>query len=161
MGESRLKRLQAEEELLSCAGIQTAGGRVRARWEADAFGQRLLIRLGLDDGEPGVTVLQHVVRRQSLVSPRRSQLSDFSRKQRIVARLRAGTIKTRSRNSGPVRHITGTGWSASATRIRPASRVLLMTTVACAAFFGAMPSRAHKDAFFILSPLRNFSTAWT
>jgi len=35
MGESKLKRLDAEEVLLSCAGVQTAGGRVRVRWEAD------------------------------------------------------------------------------------------------------------------------------
>ena len=35
MGESKLKRLDAEEMLLSCAGVQTAGGRVRVRWEAD------------------------------------------------------------------------------------------------------------------------------
>ena len=36
MGESKLKRLDAEEMLLSCAGVQTAGGRVRVRWETDS-----------------------------------------------------------------------------------------------------------------------------
>ena len=35
MGESQLKRLQREEMLLSCAGVQTAGGRVQVRWETD------------------------------------------------------------------------------------------------------------------------------
>lgn len=34
MGESKLKRFRSEEMLLSCAGVQTAGGRVKARWEA-------------------------------------------------------------------------------------------------------------------------------
>jgi hypothetical protein len=33
MGEAKLKRLAAEEMLLSCAGVQTAGGRVQVRWE--------------------------------------------------------------------------------------------------------------------------------
>lgn len=36
MGESKLKRMRAEEMLLSCAGVQTAGGRVQVRWEADS-----------------------------------------------------------------------------------------------------------------------------
>ena len=36
MGESELKHLQREEMLLSCAGVQTAGGRVRVRWETDS-----------------------------------------------------------------------------------------------------------------------------
>ena len=36
MGESKLKHLQREEMLLSCAGVQTAGGRVQVRWEADS-----------------------------------------------------------------------------------------------------------------------------
>jgi hypothetical protein len=36
MGESKLKRLHAEEMLLSCAGVQTAGGRVQVRWETDS-----------------------------------------------------------------------------------------------------------------------------
>lgn len=36
MGESKLKRMRDEEMLLSCAGVQTAGGRVRVRWEADS-----------------------------------------------------------------------------------------------------------------------------
>ena len=35
MGESKLKRLHAEEMLLSCARVRTAGGRVRVRREAD------------------------------------------------------------------------------------------------------------------------------
>lgn len=35
MGESKLKRFRSEEMLLSCAGVQTAGGRVQVRWEAD------------------------------------------------------------------------------------------------------------------------------
>jgi len=33
MGESKQKRLQDEQMLLSCAGVQTAGGRVQVRWE--------------------------------------------------------------------------------------------------------------------------------
>ena len=36
MGESKLKRVQREEMLLSCAGVQTAGGRGQVRWEADS-----------------------------------------------------------------------------------------------------------------------------
>ena len=36
MGESKLKQLKADEMLMSCAGVQTAGGRVRVRWEADS-----------------------------------------------------------------------------------------------------------------------------
>ena len=35
MGESRLKRSRAEEMPASCAGVQTAGGRVQVRWDAD------------------------------------------------------------------------------------------------------------------------------
>jgi hypothetical protein len=34
MGESKFKRIRGEEMLLSCAGVQTAGGRVQVRWEA-------------------------------------------------------------------------------------------------------------------------------
>lgn len=34
MGASKLKRLHADEMLLSCAGVQTAGGGVRVRREA-------------------------------------------------------------------------------------------------------------------------------
>jgi hypothetical protein len=33
MGESKQKRLQDKQMLLSCAGVQTAGGRVQVRWE--------------------------------------------------------------------------------------------------------------------------------
>ncbi len=36
MGEAKLKRLQSEQKLLSCAGVQTACGRARVRWEADS-----------------------------------------------------------------------------------------------------------------------------
>jgi hypothetical protein len=36
MGESKSKRLKADEMLMSCAGVQTAGGRVQVRWEADS-----------------------------------------------------------------------------------------------------------------------------
>lgn len=36
MGESKLRRLGTEKMLLSCAGVRTAGGRVRVRWEADS-----------------------------------------------------------------------------------------------------------------------------
>lgn len=36
MGESKLKRDKREEMFLSCAGVQTAGGRVRVRWESDS-----------------------------------------------------------------------------------------------------------------------------
>jgi hypothetical protein len=36
VGESKLKRLQSKEMLLSCAGVQKVGGRVRVRWEADS-----------------------------------------------------------------------------------------------------------------------------
>ena len=35
MGESKLKRSRTEEMLLSCTGVQTAGGRVQVRWDAD------------------------------------------------------------------------------------------------------------------------------
>ena len=36
MGESKLKRVKREEMLLSCAGVQTAGGRVQVRWESES-----------------------------------------------------------------------------------------------------------------------------
>ena len=36
MGESTLKRLKADEMQRLCAGVQTAGGRVQVRWEADS-----------------------------------------------------------------------------------------------------------------------------
>ena len=36
MGESKFKRLRSEEMLMTCAGVQTAGGRVQIRWEADS-----------------------------------------------------------------------------------------------------------------------------
>ncbi len=36
MGESKLKRQKSGERLMSCAGVQTAGGRVQVRWEADS-----------------------------------------------------------------------------------------------------------------------------
>jgi hypothetical protein len=36
MGESKLKRLKADEMLLSCAGVETVGGCVQVRWEADS-----------------------------------------------------------------------------------------------------------------------------
>ena len=36
MDESELKHLQREEMPLSCAGVQTVGGRVRVRWETDS-----------------------------------------------------------------------------------------------------------------------------
>lgn len=36
MGESKLKRTKSEEMLLSCAGVQTADGRVQVRWESDS-----------------------------------------------------------------------------------------------------------------------------
>ena len=36
MGESKLKQLKSDEMLLSCSGVQTAGGRVQVRWEADS-----------------------------------------------------------------------------------------------------------------------------
>jgi hypothetical protein len=36
MGESKLRRAKHEEMLLSCAGVQTAGGRVQVRWESDS-----------------------------------------------------------------------------------------------------------------------------
>lgn len=36
MGESKLKRTKSEEMLLSCAGVQTAGGRVQVRWESES-----------------------------------------------------------------------------------------------------------------------------
>jgi len=36
MGESKLKVVKREETLLSCAGVQTAGGRVQVRWESES-----------------------------------------------------------------------------------------------------------------------------
>ena len=36
MGESKLKRKRDEEMLLSCAGVETAGGRVQVRWETSS-----------------------------------------------------------------------------------------------------------------------------
>ena len=36
MGESKLKLVRREEMLLSCAGVQTAGGRVQVRWESES-----------------------------------------------------------------------------------------------------------------------------
>jgi hypothetical protein len=36
MGESKLKLLKREEMLLTCAGVQTAGGRVQVRWESES-----------------------------------------------------------------------------------------------------------------------------
>ena len=36
MGELKQKRLACEEMLMLCAGVRTAGGRVRVRWEADS-----------------------------------------------------------------------------------------------------------------------------
>ena len=36
MGESKLKRAKHEEMLMSCAGVETAGGRVQVRWESDS-----------------------------------------------------------------------------------------------------------------------------
>ena len=34
MGESKRKRVKSQEMLTSCAGVQTAGGRVQVRWES-------------------------------------------------------------------------------------------------------------------------------
>jgi hypothetical protein len=36
MGESKLKVAKREEMLLSCAGVQTAGGRVQVRWDTES-----------------------------------------------------------------------------------------------------------------------------
>ena len=36
MGESKRKQIRAEETLLSCAGVQTPGGKVQVRWEANS-----------------------------------------------------------------------------------------------------------------------------
>ena len=36
MGESKLKLAKREEMLPSCAGVQTAGGRVQVRWESES-----------------------------------------------------------------------------------------------------------------------------
>jgi hypothetical protein len=34
MGESKLKRIRAEETLQSCTGLQTPAGKVQVRWES-------------------------------------------------------------------------------------------------------------------------------
>ena len=36
MGESKLKLAKRKEALLSCAGVQTVGGRVQVRWESQS-----------------------------------------------------------------------------------------------------------------------------
>ena len=36
MGESKLKLAKPQEMLMSCAGVQTAGGRVQVRWESES-----------------------------------------------------------------------------------------------------------------------------
>ena len=36
MGESKLKRIRAEESLLSCAGVQTPAGKIQVRWESSS-----------------------------------------------------------------------------------------------------------------------------
>lgn len=36
MGESKSKRLKADKMLMACSGVQTAGGRVQVRWDADS-----------------------------------------------------------------------------------------------------------------------------
>lgn len=36
MGESKLKVMKSQDMLLSCAGVQTAGGRVQVRWESES-----------------------------------------------------------------------------------------------------------------------------
>ncbi len=36
MGESKLKLAKREEELLSCAGVQTMAGRVQVRWDRES-----------------------------------------------------------------------------------------------------------------------------
>jgi hypothetical protein len=36
MGESKLRRAKREEMQMSCAGVQTAGGRVQVRWESES-----------------------------------------------------------------------------------------------------------------------------
>lgn len=36
MGESKLKRVWAEETLLSCAGVQTPGDKIQVRWESSS-----------------------------------------------------------------------------------------------------------------------------
>jgi hypothetical protein len=36
MGESRRKRVGAQELVASCAGVQTVGGRVQVRWESES-----------------------------------------------------------------------------------------------------------------------------
>lgn len=36
VGESKLKRTKTQAMLLSCAGVQTVGGRVQVRWESES-----------------------------------------------------------------------------------------------------------------------------
>ena len=36
MCESKLKRIRAEETLLSCAGVQTPSGKIQVRWETSS-----------------------------------------------------------------------------------------------------------------------------
>ncbi len=36
MGESKLKRIGAEERLLNCAGVQTPSGKIQIRWETSS-----------------------------------------------------------------------------------------------------------------------------
>ncbi len=36
MGESKLKRVNSQEMVGACAGVQTAGGRVQVRWEFES-----------------------------------------------------------------------------------------------------------------------------
>jgi hypothetical protein len=36
MGEAKQKRAKAEEMLMTCAGVQTVGGRVQVRWESES-----------------------------------------------------------------------------------------------------------------------------
>jgi hypothetical protein len=35
-GESKLKRIRAEDTLLSCAGVQTPSGKIQMRWESSS-----------------------------------------------------------------------------------------------------------------------------
>ena len=36
MGELKRKLVKAQDRILSCAGVQTAGGRVQVRWESES-----------------------------------------------------------------------------------------------------------------------------
>jgi hypothetical protein len=36
MGESKRKRVVAEESLLNCAGVQTPSGKIQVRWESSS-----------------------------------------------------------------------------------------------------------------------------